>query len=184
MGRARGLTDPRRCPRLVFDTSEPEDVTTWADALPKLVSIGLPIPARWAAEKLGIPQPEGDEPVLGAGNGKPAANRMANHDGTSGSPMAALGAGMVNQNASTPTPPDALDALVEEALADWEPLIEPIAERVQALVDQAVADGSTAAELIARLAAALPELPAEALAEPLARAQFVARIAGVEGPDG
>ncbi len=179
-----GLTDPRRGPRLVFDLSEPEDVSTWAEALPKLVSIGLPVPARWAAQKLGIPAPEGDEPVLGVGTGEPAANRMANPDGTSGSPMAALAAGMVTQNASKTPQPDALDALVDEALSDWQPLIEPAAERMQAIVDEAVRDGATAAELIERLTRALPELPAERLAGQLARAQFVARVAGVEGRDG
>lgn len=175
-----GLADPRRGPRLVFDTSEPEDVSTWAEALPKLVSIGLPVPARWAAEKLGIPAPEGDEPVLGAAAASAQTAQTAQ--------TAALAAGddaqRVTQNASTPPQPDALDALVEEALADWQPLVEPIAERMQAIVDEAVRDGATAAELIERLTRALPELPAERLAGQLARAQFVARVAGVEGRDG
>jgi phage gp29-like protein len=61
-----GIDSLRRCPRLVFDTSEPEDVSIFADALPKLVSAGMAtIPLAWVHEKLKIPQAEGNEPVLG-----------------------------------------------------------------------------------------------------------------------
>jgi phage gp29-like protein len=59
-----GLTDPARTPRFTSDTQEPDDLALYADALPKLVAIGLPIPVRYAAEKLKIPEPDGDEPVL------------------------------------------------------------------------------------------------------------------------
>lgn len=54
----------KRCPRFVFDISEPEDLTTYAEALPKLVGVGFRIPLSWAQEKLNIPQPKDDEPVL------------------------------------------------------------------------------------------------------------------------
>jgi len=61
-----GLDNLRRCPRFVFDTGEAEDLALYADGLPKLVSIGMKIPARYAHDKLKIPEPEGDEPVLSA----------------------------------------------------------------------------------------------------------------------
>ena len=61
-----GIDSLRRCPRLVFDSSEAEDLAIYADSLPKLVSIGMKIPSRYAHDKLKIPQPEGDESVLGA----------------------------------------------------------------------------------------------------------------------
>lgn len=180
-----GLTDLRRCPRLIYDTAETEDIAVYAEALPKLAAAGVKIPEAWARRKLGIPDAAGEEPVLGgqAATGEPVANRMANLAKTPGSPMASLVASNVGKAEAAPQP-DALDALVEEALSDWQPLVEPAARRMQAIVDQAVADGVTAAELIERLAAALPELPIEALAGSLARAQFVARIAGMEGRDG
>lgn len=54
-----------RCPTWVSDTQEPDDLQLYADALPKLTAIGMRIPARYAYGKLKIPQPEGDEPVLG-----------------------------------------------------------------------------------------------------------------------
>lgn len=60
-----GLTSLRRCPRMVFDTSEAEDIAIYADSLPKLVGVGMRIPSRYAHDKLKIPTPEGDEDVLG-----------------------------------------------------------------------------------------------------------------------
>ncbi len=65
--------DPRRKPRLVFDTQEPEDLKHYADSLPKLVEIGFQIPASWAQDKLRIPEPEGDEPVLAIASTKSKA---------------------------------------------------------------------------------------------------------------
>jgi|GEM_PF-70981 len=56
--------DPRRYPKFRFDLTEPEDITVYAEALPKLVGTGMRIPESWAKKKLGIPEPEGDEPLL------------------------------------------------------------------------------------------------------------------------
>ncbi|WP_246814699.1 DUF935 domain-containing protein [Ferrimonas balearica] len=61
----RQLSDPRRLPRFEFDITEAEDLTDYAAALPKLVEAGMPIPVRWAMDKLQIPEAEGEEPVLG-----------------------------------------------------------------------------------------------------------------------
>jgi phage gp29-like protein len=61
-----GLDGFRRCPRLIFDTSEAEDLALYADGLPKLVSIGMKIPSRYAHDKLKIPQPENGEEILTA----------------------------------------------------------------------------------------------------------------------
>ncbi|MCY1342913.1 hypothetical protein D9M69_289180 [compost metagenome] len=60
-----GDRDPRRLPRFQFDLVEPEDMGTYAEALPKLVGAGMQIPASWAHEKLRIPKPSNGEPVLG-----------------------------------------------------------------------------------------------------------------------
>lgn len=55
---------PRRYPKFVFDLAETEDIGVYSEALPKLVSIGMQIPAPWAHKRLGIPMVSGDEPVL------------------------------------------------------------------------------------------------------------------------
>lgn len=47
--------DPRRLPRLTFDTTEPEDIASYADAIPKL-AVGMDIPTAWIHDKLRIPR--------------------------------------------------------------------------------------------------------------------------------
>jgi phage gp29-like protein len=67
----RGVDGLRRSPRLVFTLTEPEDMKLYADALPKLVAVGVQIPAAWAHEKLRIPVPKDGEPVLQVTNKPP-----------------------------------------------------------------------------------------------------------------
>lgn len=58
----RGQIDINRCPRFVFETREAADMKLYADALPKLVGVGVPITKKWALSKLAIPEAEkGDE---------------------------------------------------------------------------------------------------------------------------
>lgn len=56
----------RRAPRMQLNAQEPEDLTAYADALPKLVAVGVRPTVAWAHEKLGIPQAQDGEAVLGA----------------------------------------------------------------------------------------------------------------------
>lgn len=58
--------DPMRIPYFEFDTKEVEDLTKYAEALPKLVGVGVKIPEQWVRDKLGIPEPEDDEAILSA----------------------------------------------------------------------------------------------------------------------
>ena len=58
-----GFSDIRRCPRFVLDISKGEDIKTWSEALPKLASV-MSIPQRFAHERLRIPEPTDNEPVL------------------------------------------------------------------------------------------------------------------------
>ncbi len=55
----------RRAPQLRINAQEREDLTAYAESLPKLVAIGLRPTVQWAHEKLGIPRPEEGEAVLG-----------------------------------------------------------------------------------------------------------------------
>jgi phage gp29-like protein len=63
--------DPRRKPRLVFDTQEPEDLGLMSEAIPKLVGVGARIPVSYLHNKLRIPMPEGNEPILTMGTTDP-----------------------------------------------------------------------------------------------------------------
>ena len=54
-----------------FDTKKYDDLSTFADAIPKLVSIGVQIPEKWTRDKLGIPEAQDGEVVL-----KPFQNEL------------------------------------------------------------------------------------------------------------
>ncbi len=57
--------DKRRYPKIVFDTSEPEDILIFAEALPKLAGIdGLRIGSEWVHETLKIPMAGEDEAII------------------------------------------------------------------------------------------------------------------------
>jgi phage gp29-like protein len=171
-------------PTLKLLVEDPEDLSMLADHVVKLTQAGLPIPQWWVREKFGIPEVAEGEAVLGQTPLNPAQPDPAGLD-------PAAQARHVHAFDATPhaqqaAAPDELARLVDEAMADWQPMVEPLADAVQALLDAAAEQGLTADEVSRRLAEALPGLPVEALAEKLARAQFAARLAGVHGrePEG
>lgn len=55
-----------RVPYFEFDTKKYDDLSTFADAIPKLVGIGVQIPEKWTRDKLGIPEAQEGEVVLKA----------------------------------------------------------------------------------------------------------------------
>jgi phage gp29-like protein len=67
-----GVDDRRRCPRFKFMFDDSEDLGVLADALPKLVSMGMRIKTEWAHERAGIPQAEEGDEVLGVSIQPPA----------------------------------------------------------------------------------------------------------------
>lgn len=181
-----GLTDARRCPRLSFDTAEPEDIETYAKAIPALAAAGVKIPERWVRERLGIPEPMEDEPVLGGGApaGPPADAAMT----AAISPLpAGEGPGVravVARNAGTDEAmaadqqvlDDALTAIPSETLMRqaWE-AASPAVRRVLA-----AGDYDTALGLLAEL---YPAMPDEGLQELLSRLLFAAQVWGALSAD-
>lgn len=58
----------RRYPKFAFDLSEPEDITTFSEAIPKLAGVnGMRIGAEWLHGKLNIPMAGNDEAIVTAG---------------------------------------------------------------------------------------------------------------------
>jgi phage gp29-like protein len=76
---------------------------------------------------------------------------------------------------------DAIDELVDAELADWQQVMAPLADPLQKAIDDAVAKGETAAELIARLPAVIEAMDPSQLAASLARVTLAARLAGAAG---
>lgn len=96
-------------------------------------------------------------------------------------PLARPGQKAEPANFAELNPRDALDHLVDDALGDWQPLMAPMAKRLQATIDAAVAAGETAEQLLQRLPQLLAELDTAPLAESLAQTAFAARIGANAG---
>ena len=96
---------PDRYPKFYFDVSDTEDLTVFAEAVPKLVEVGMKIPLAWAHEKLGIPKPADDSvPILKI---QSAPSLAANHFQYAGQAQLAA----LNQN--LPALVDAPDAVTQ-----------------------------------------------------------------------
>lgn len=160
----KGVVDMRRCPRLVFDTQEPEDIKLYADAVPKLVGVGMRIPADWAHDKLKIPQAQKDQEVLSS-----PAGRMASQAQGSAQRV------QTSSQATQPTAPlDELDALAAEMLGEWETSMGDLVEPVEVALGAATSFDEFQAALEGQLA----EVDPARLVEMLARGNFAARIWG------
>lgn len=165
--------------RLVFSLDETEDVGVWSDALPKLVSTGMQIPARWAAQRLGIPEPDGDEPLLTAA---PAAAPV-----TPPPPMGEAGRGSVSP-APTPAtaalaaqPPAAPADIPSPADEQAEQLARLAAPQIAAWIDRIALMAEQAESLDAlkgMVLAAYGTLPRDQLTQALAAATLTAHLAG------
>lgn len=158
-----GIEDMRRCPRFVFDLGESEDLKLYSEALPNLVNAGVQIPVSWVRDKLRIPEPEGDEPVL-----QPPQNVGAD----SIRPTTATSTGIAALTATQDQ--DEFDVFADELAGDWERLTDPLVSPILELA----ANSASFEEFQAGLAGLIKEMDTEALTETLAQAQFAASIYG------
>ena len=170
----RGGVDPARMPYFEFDLSQPEDLAVYADALPKLVGIGMQIPAAWAQEKLAIPAAVEGEAVL----------HLPDHNAA---PLAAAagfaGAGCSccapRQAALSVTPSNGQQRL--EDVLDRDAAHNPLNEGGEALakhLGKLLQQGVSLDALATDVRAAYPDWEGAQMQQVLARALFVANLWG------
>lgn len=158
----RGVDSLRRCPRFVFDTSEPEDLKLYSEAVPKLVDLGMRIPAKWAHDKLRIPKAEEDEEVLS----KPKAPAPAALKGLLQGAALAAKTGTGNTDA-VESQLDRLQQEADAAIQDW-------VEQARSLVDEV----GSLEELRDRLIELYPQMNAEQFSQVMGDALAAAHLAG------
>lgn len=160
--------DPRRTPRFKLDLGEGEDVQAYAEALPALVKAGMRIQVSWAHEKLRIPMASDGDAVLTTGDAAPVPPVTGKPGKVD--PLAGL--------VGSPPVRDAIDDLVAEQAAQWQPLLGPMVRPLLDELDRAVLAGETLQAFAARLPQLVAHMDATPLASSLARASFAARLAG------
>lgn len=183
-------------PSIEMPVAEPEDTAALANAVEKLVPLGLKVSQKELRGKLGLSEPAAGEDLLtppaaapagpievrtGAGSRQPARPAIASaHHGGCACPScrpARTEAGTSALAADPRTGVDVeaeLDQLLEEQLADWEELADPLLAPLR----QALARAHSFDELQALLAEASGRIDGSKLAERLARLTAIARGLG------
>ncbi len=161
-----GVTDTRLLPWFRFDTREAEDLSIYADALPKLATV-MQIPAKWAHDKLKIPQPEKGEEILQVrGEGDKASASVAMLT-ANGEVAGYTDKDTSQKNIDTLAGSDSVNNALEKASLS---LLLPLFNDLD--------KGLEASELMARLSTLYPEMDETELSETMAKALFVAEIWG------
>jgi len=169
-----GISDLRRCPRFVFNVQETEDIGSFADALPKLVGIGMKIKADWAHERLGIPLSEDGDDILTIAQPQmllPPAERSAVPDVN----KAALSQGVPEIKPDIFADQVALDAVIEAIAPNM--MQDQSADALKSVI-QMIANSADYADVHQKLAEIFPSMNTQQLEETLARTMFVADIWG------
>ncbi|HEX7128297.1 MAG TPA: DUF935 domain-containing protein [Thermodesulfobacteriota bacterium] len=163
-------------PRIIIGLRDATNVAELSDALAKLVPLGLKVEQSVVRDKLGLPDPPAGKDVELLAQPAPPAPPVAPPADPEGPPARA--SRLARQAAANAAREgDAIDALIDAELADWQPLLGPLVGELR----EVLAGASSLEEIRERLADALAEMDVDALADLLARAGFVTRLAGAVG---
>lgn len=135
-----GIDGLARCPRFHINTSTPEDLVAYSDALPKLIAVGFKVPRAWAQDKVHIPEPQEGEDVLVL---QPAAATPP-APGAKADDTAALSA-VVPAPAPTPSQAATVDQLGRAAAPIWASQLAQLSALVDAAPDLATLESSLVA---------------------------------------
>ncbi|MBN9471677.1 MAG: DUF935 domain-containing protein [Bosea sp.] len=160
---------PRRAyPKIKISRPDQADVEKLVANVAKLVPLGLKVGMSTMRDKLGLPDPEADEELLG----KPAA--AFDPELPPARPPVPVRTALQSQQSQVAT--DAIDRAVASILADegWESLVGPIV----ADIEMKLAGAQDLSEIRAIMMAHIEQMDVGVLADKLAQAAFAARLAG------
>lgn len=163
------IADETRLPVFEFDTRETADLAQFAEALPKLVDVGVQIPESWAREKLAIPDVVEGERVLSREQKQPA------QDNPLKAMLAALSAQKQPEKAVS-REQQILEQIQDEAFRqpDFNAQLNPIVK--QAVAAMMACDSYEEAD--AALTALYPNLDNQALTRYMQQALFLSDLLG------
>lgn len=173
---------PRKAyPRFVIEEPHETDMKAMSEALEKLVPLGLKVSMAAVRDKVGLPEPAGEEDTLRVSL-DPAADGRQSPPGRSVPPPAASlqaaahvhGAHVHGAHGTQGLAEELADGCVDE---DWEEMLRDPVEQVRKLLGES----KTLAEFRDRLAALAATIDTAALANMLADATTTARIAALMG---
>jgi phage gp29-like protein len=151
-------------PKTRIRKPEKEDIAAFSAAVAALVPVGLKIGQAVVRDRLGVPDPEPKDDLLGmpaAPVQPPPGEEPPNRAQNRAEPAAA-------------PPRDRIDDMVDDALGDWHEQMAEIVDPIQALADEC----ETAEEFLARLPQLAQSIDPQKLQQGLALAMFKARGLG------
>ncbi|MEN6375336.1 MAG: DUF935 domain-containing protein [Smithella sp.] len=165
-------------PTVCLRAVKQEDIKTLSEALDKLVPFGLRVEQSVVRDKMGLPDPpEGAECLTAPASAEPKDKTPATKQATNREINTCTHCGKaLNQEAENEA--DAVDALVDESLEDWEPVIKPLLTPVVDLVNELIQAGGTLQDLLNKLSDLYPDQNDDRLIAELAQALLKARAMG------
>ncbi len=138
-------------------------INAYSMGIDRFSRLGMEVPENFVRGVFDIPLPVGGEKVL--------------------TPVAEPNAPASFSEPDTPplAPPDALDALIDEEQAQWQPAAEALVAPIREALAAAAAQGLTAGAVLELLPTLLASMNTDPLADSLTRAAFAARLAGDAG---
>ncbi|WP_432460808.1 DUF935 domain-containing protein [Agarivorans sp. QJM3NY_25] len=122
----KSYSSPRRHPRLIFDTSDAEDLSELAEPLKVLVDMGMQVPQSWLHDKTRIPKPANNEPVL-----------VSEANATTKLPPSQAKLTALSAQPQAKAPQDDAEAFQQQLSIKAAPLLEGLIEPVRELVASA-----------------------------------------------
>ena len=175
-----------RVPYFEFDTKKYDDLSTFADAIPKLVSIGVQIPEKWTRDKLGIPEAQDGEVVLKAvqSDFNPDLKTPGKSTALSAHVVGCQCVGCLGKGARVAlsaankgeTEQDLLDSLLDNGMTqvDFNQQLDPMVQKAVAVLSAC----NSYEEAGDKLAELYPELTSDAHERYLTSALFLADLLG------
>lgn len=161
-------------PSAAFQVTEPEDLKALADALTPFIDRGLQVEQSAILERFGLSAPAEGAQLLKPTGQQPVAGPALNNEQRCNCPGCGGHRQALNQEQK---PRDSLDTLVDEAAADWVPVMRPVLDPLLQLAK----DSDDFDAFRAGLAGLLEQMDDSVLIEQLARAAFKARGQGDAG---
>ncbi len=181
----------RRYPQIIIGRPDAVDVKEFLDAAERGVKLGVPIAVSTWRERTGISEPKAGEPLLMAPAPNSPAGTPEGQNGPEGreklpgdlsDPFKGRSAADQSRQvaaAAQDRTPDAIDALVEEALGDWQGMVDPALGSFEDLMAGATSMEEVRELIAIRAGDAIAAMDVTAIAELGARAGFAAKIAGL-----
>ena len=180
-----------RVPYFEFDTKKYDDLSTFADAIPKLVGIGVQIPEKWTRDKLGIPEAQDGEVVLKAvqSDFNPDLKTPGKSTALSAHVVGCQCAGCLGKGAHVAlsaankgeTEQDLLDSLLDNGMTqvDFNQQLDPMVQKAVAVLSAC----NSYEEAGDKLAELYPDLTSEAHQRYLTSALFLSDLLGASNAD-